>query len=116
MGLIRQWGNVNRYAASKDSAAYQLEVNAVYQRRLSDSQGGLVSMVVDDNTILASVDLGYKVQVKRGSAEVLHFAQGCNGLQPAGGRGSGASYEDHAGGDHQQRQLGCGEPLHSHSV
>lgn len=37
MGLIRQWGNVNRYAASKDSAAYQLEVNAVYQRRLSDS-------------------------------------------------------------------------------
>lgn len=44
-------------------------------------------MVVDDNTILASVDLGYKVQVKRGGAEVLHFAQGCNGLQPAGAVG-----------------------------
>lgn len=73
-------------------------------------------MVVDDNTILASVDLGYKVQVKRGGAEVLHFAQGCNGLQPAGAVGQVRHMKTMRGGDHQQRQLRCGEPLHSHSV
>ncbi|MFP3681563.1 hypothetical protein SB725_31260, partial [Pseudomonas sp. SIMBA_041] len=55
MELIRQLGNANRYATTKDSADYLLDVDAVYKRRLSDSQGGLVSMVVDDNTILASV-------------------------------------------------------------
>ncbi|BAQ73274.1 lipoprotein [Pseudomonas sp. Os17] len=87
MELIRQLGNANRYAASKDSADYLLDVDAVYKRRLSDSKGGLVSMVVDDNTILASVDFGYKVQVKRDGAEVLHFAQERNGLQPAGAMG-----------------------------
>ncbi|MGC5700181.1 hypothetical protein J4P02_08235 [Pseudomonas sp. NFXW11] len=87
MELIRQLGSANRYAASKESADYLLEVDAVYKRRLSDSQGGLVSLIVDDNTILASVDFGYKVQVKREGTEVLHFAQQRDGLQPAGAMG-----------------------------
>ncbi|MBC2655477.1 hypothetical protein H7A76_08505 [Pseudomonas sp. MSSRFD41] len=85
--LIQQLGNANRYAATKESADYLLDVEAVYKRRLSDSQGGLVSKIVDDNTILASVDFAYKVQVKRAGAEVLHFAQQRDGLQPAGAMG-----------------------------
>ncbi|MBP5127186.1 hypothetical protein HUS96_34775, partial [Pseudomonas protegens] len=36
MELIRQLGNANRYAATKDSADYLLDVDAVYKRRLSD--------------------------------------------------------------------------------
>jgi len=43
-----------------------------------------VSVIVDDNTILASVDFSYQVKVKKAGAEVLHFSNEREGLQPAG--------------------------------
>ena len=33
-----------------------------------------MSVILDDNTILASVDFSYQVKVKKAGAEVLHFS------------------------------------------
>ncbi|POA31409.1 MULTISPECIES: hypothetical protein [unclassified Pseudomonas] len=85
--LINQLSSANRYATSKESADYLLDVNTVYKRRIGNSNGGLVSVIVDDNTILASVDFSYQVKVKKAGTEVLHFSHEREGLQPAGAFG-----------------------------
>lgn len=85
--LINQLSSANRYATSKESADYLLDVNTVYKRGIGNSNGGLVSVIVDDNTILASVDFSYQVKVKKAGAEVLHFSNEREGLQPAGAFG-----------------------------
>jgi hypothetical protein len=77
----------NRYASSKESADYLLDINAVYARRIQDTQGGLMNSIVADGTYLASVDFSYQVEVKKAGAEVLHFAQAREGLMPAGAIG-----------------------------
>jgi len=77
----------DRYAASKESADYLLDVNAVYKRRIQDTQGGFMSKIVADGTYLASVDFSYQVKVKKAGAEVLHFAQAREGLMPGGAVG-----------------------------
>ncbi|ROO42627.1 hypothetical protein [Pseudomonas sp. 7SR1] len=77
----------NRYADSKETADYLLDVNAVYTRRIQDTQGGFMSKIVADGTYLASVDFSYQVKVKKAGAEVLHFAQAREGLMPAGAMG-----------------------------
>ncbi|WP_458128961.1 hypothetical protein [Pseudomonas sp. Z2-11] len=51
----------NRYASSKESADYLLDINAVYARRVQDTQGGLMNSIVADGTYLASVDFSYQV-------------------------------------------------------
>ncbi|MCP1453529.1 MULTISPECIES: hypothetical protein [Pseudomonas] len=77
----------NRYASSKETADYLLDVNAVYARRIQDTQGGLMNKIVADGTYLASVDFNYQVKVKKAGAEVLHFAQARQGLMPGGAIG-----------------------------
>jgi len=77
----------NRYAASKETADYLLDVNAVYARRIQDTQGGFMNKIVADGTYLASVDFSYQVKVKKAGAEVLHFAQAREGLVPSGAVG-----------------------------
>ncbi|MEE4919215.1 hypothetical protein V2K23_07350 [Pseudomonas alliivorans] len=59
----------------------------MYKRRLSNSKGGLISHIVDDTIILASVDLSYEVSVSRSAGEVLHFGQAKTELQPGGAIG-----------------------------
>jgi len=77
----------NRYASSKESADYLLDINAVYARRIQDTHGGLMNKIVADGTYLASVDFNYQVKVKKAGAEVLHFAQAREGLMPSGAIG-----------------------------
>ncbi|WP_417695472.1 hypothetical protein [Pseudomonas sp.] len=77
----------NRYASSKETADYLLDVNSVYARRIQDTQGGFMSKIVADGTFLASVDFSYQVKVKKAGAEVLHFAQARQGLMPGGAIG-----------------------------
>ena len=60
--LVDRLLKAKRYATSKESADYLLEV--------------------DDGTILQSIDFGYKVKVKKAGTEVLHFAQDRSGLVP----------------------------------
>jgi hypothetical protein len=85
--LISRLLKAKRYATSKESADYLLDVNVVYTRRIQDTHGGFMSTIVDDNTILASVNFNYQVKVKKAGAEVLHFAQDREGLMPAGALG-----------------------------
>lgn len=85
--LIDRLLKAKRYAPSKDKADYLLDVNVVYTRHIQDTQGGLMTALVDDNTILASVNFNYEVKVKKAGAEVLHFAQNRDGLMPAGAVG-----------------------------
>ncbi|MEE4669775.1 hypothetical protein V2L05_11140 [Pseudomonas alliivorans] len=59
----------------------------MYKRRLSNSKGGLISHIVDDTIILASVDFSYEVSVSRSAGEVLHFGQAKTELQPGGAIG-----------------------------
>ncbi|WP_440088850.1 hypothetical protein [Pseudomonas fragariae (ex Marin et al. 2024)] len=59
----------------------------MYKRRLSNSKGGLISHIVDDTIILASVDFSYEVSVSRSAGEVLHFGQAKIELQPGGAIG-----------------------------
>jgi len=91
--LADKLSTMGRYAATRESADYVLEVSTVYARRISDSKGGLVSLIVDDNTILASVDFSYRVKVKKGDAQVLSFAQARDGLMPAGMKGNLHNYK-----------------------
>ncbi|WP_260957083.1 hypothetical protein [Pseudomonas citri] len=85
--LIGRLSEDNRYASSKETADYLLDVNSVYTRRIQDTHGGLMSKIVADGTLLASVDYSYQVKVKKGGAEVLHFAQAREGLRPGGAVG-----------------------------
>ncbi|KAB0546671.1 hypothetical protein F7R03_29915, partial [Pseudomonas palleroniana] len=55
----------NRYASSKETADYLLDINAVYARRIQDTQGGFMNKIVADGTYLASVDFNYQVKVKK---------------------------------------------------
>ncbi len=80
--LVDRLLKAKRYASSKQTADYLLDVDIVYVRHILDSKGGITSLVVDDNTILQSIDFGYKVKVKKADAEVLHFAQDRDGLVP----------------------------------
>lgn len=85
--LINGLKKAKRYAASKDDADYLLDVSTVYTRRINDSQGGLISSIVDDSTVLLSVDFSYQVSVKKSGSEVLHFGKHLERLQPGGIRG-----------------------------
>ncbi|MBT2294928.1 hypothetical protein [Pseudomonas fluorescens] len=85
--LISRLLEDNRYASSKETADYLLDVNSVYARRIQDTQGGFMSKIVADGTLLASVDFSYQVKVKKAGAEVLHFAQAREGLMPGGAVG-----------------------------
>ena len=80
--LVDRLLKAKRYATSKESADYLLDVDIVYVRHIIDTNGGITSLVVDDNTILQSIDFGYKVKVKKAGTEVLHFAQDRSGLVP----------------------------------
>ncbi|WHS60522.1 hypothetical protein [Pseudomonas sp. G2-4] len=85
--LVGRLLDAGRYANSKETADYLLDVNTVYARRIQDTQGGFMSHLVADNTLLASVDFSYQVKVKKAGAEVLHFAQARKGLMPGGAIG-----------------------------
>lgn len=85
--LVGRLLDAGRYASSKETADYLLDVETVYARRIQDTQGGSMSHLVADNTLLASVDFSYRVQVKKAGAEVLHFAQARQGLMPGGAIG-----------------------------
>ncbi|MBT2342068.1 MULTISPECIES: hypothetical protein [Pseudomonas] len=85
--LVGRLLDANRYAASKATADYLLDVNAVYARRIQDTQGGFMNSIVADGTYLASVDFSYQVTVKKADTEVLHFAQAREGLMPGGAIG-----------------------------
>ncbi|CRM62411.1 hypothetical protein [Pseudomonas sp. 58 R 12] len=80
--LVNRLLNAKRYATSKETADYLLDVDIVYVRHIIDTNGGLSNLVVDDGTILQSIDFGYKVKVKKGSAQVLRFAHDRPGLVP----------------------------------
>ncbi|SDV07903.1 hypothetical protein [Pseudomonas mucidolens] len=80
--LVERLLKAKRYATSKASADYLLDVDIVYTRHIADSKGGLSTLIVDDNTILSSIDFSYQVKVKQAGAEVLHFAQAREGLVP----------------------------------
>ncbi|MBC3955077.1 hypothetical protein [Pseudomonas triticifolii] len=85
--LIERLQQANRYASTKESADYLLDVDSVYRRRLGDSKGGLMSHIVDDNKVMASVDFGYQVSVEQSGRQVLHFGQERTRLQPGGAIG-----------------------------
>ena len=95
--LVDRLLKAKRYATSKDKADYLLDMNIVYTRHISDSKGGLVTLIVDDNTILASVDFSYQVKVKKGGAEVLHFAKTRNNLVPGGVMGEAQQWKTMGG-------------------
>lgn len=82
--LVDRLLKAKRYATSKATADYVLDVDVIYTRRIQDTQGGLVSSLIEDNKYLVGVDFNYKVKVRKGDAEVLHFAQAREGLMPAG--------------------------------
>lgn len=85
--LVDRLLKAKRYATSKASADYLLDMDVIYARRIQDTQGGLVSPLIEDNKYLVAVDFNYKVTVRKGNAEVLHFAQAREGLMPAGAIG-----------------------------
>ncbi|WP_025855470.1 hypothetical protein [Pseudomonas sp. CHM02] len=85
--LIDRLLKAKRYATSKVSADYILDMDVIYARRIQDTQGGLVSPLIEDNKYLVGVDFNYKVTVRKGDTEVLHFAQAREGLMPAGAVG-----------------------------
>lgn len=85
--LIDRLLKAKRYATSKASADYILDMDVIYARRIQDTQGGLVSPLIEDNKYLVGVDFNYKVTVRKGDTEVLHFAQAREGLMPAGAVG-----------------------------
>lgn len=95
--LVDRLLKAKRYATSKASADYLLDVSVVYTRRIQDTQGGVMSSIVQDNTILASVDFNYQVKVKKADAEVLHFAQAREGLMPRGYQGDWQNLKTMAG-------------------
>ena len=95
--LVDRLLSAKRYAPSKDKADYLLDVSIVYTRHIPDSKGGLSTLIVDDNTILASVDFSYQVKVKKADAEVLHFSQARQGLMPAGYKGDWQNMKTMAG-------------------
>lgn len=82
--LVLRLLDANRYASSRETADYLLDVNTVYARRIQDTQGGFMNKIVADGTYLASVDFSYQVKVKKADAEVLHFAQAREGLMLRG--------------------------------
>lgn len=85
--LVNRLLKAKRYATSKAAADYLLDVKVVYKRLIQDTQGALVSTIIEDNKYLVSVDFNYEVKVKKGDAEVLHFAQTREGLMPSMGPG-----------------------------
>lgn len=95
--LINRLLQAKRYATSKDKADYLLDVDVIYTRRIQDTQGGFMTAIVDDNTILASVDFNYSVKIKKADAEILHFSQARQGLMPAGYRGDWQNMKTMAG-------------------
>lgn len=95
--LVDRLLKAKRYAASKDKADYLLDVNVIYTRRIQDTQGGFMTAIVDDKTILASVDFNYQVKVKKAGAEVLHFSQARQGLMPGGYKGDWQNMKTMAG-------------------
>jgi hypothetical protein len=95
--LVDRLLKAKRYATSKASADYLLDVNVIYTRRIQNSEGGFLNPAVDENTILASVDFNYQVKVKKADAEVLHFSQVREGLMPAGYRGNWQNMKTVAG-------------------
>lgn len=95
--LIDRLLKAKRYASSKDKADYLLDVNVIYTRRIQDTQGGFMTAIVDDKTILASVDFNYQVKVKKAGAEVLHFSQARQGLMPGGYKGDWQNMKTMAG-------------------
>ncbi|MCS3415944.1 hypothetical protein HX875_05720 [Pseudomonas yamanorum] len=95
--LVNRLLKAKRYATSKETADYLLDVNLVYTRHIQDSKGGLATVLVDDNTILLSVDFSYQVKVKKGGAEVLHFAKDRSGLVPGGVLGQWQQYKTMGG-------------------
>ncbi|KTC54490.1 hypothetical protein AO262_26630 [Pseudomonas fluorescens ABAC62] len=95
--LVDRLLKAKRYATSKASADYLLDVNVVYTRRIQKSQNGPLTPTVDENSILASVDFNYQVKVKKADAEVLHFSQARQGLMPAGYRGNWENMKTMAG-------------------
>ncbi|NMZ08316.1 hypothetical protein HBO07_20500 [Pseudomonas proteolytica] len=95
--LVDRLLKAKRYAASKEKADYLLEVSVIYTRRIQDTKGGFMTAIVDDNTILASVDFSYQVKVKKTDAEVLHFSQARQGLMPAGYKGDWQNMKTMAG-------------------
>ncbi|AHG43501.1 hypothetical protein N018_05250 [Pseudomonas syringae CC1557] len=46
--LINQLKQAHRYAASKESANYLLDITGLYKRRIGDSKGGLITLIADD--------------------------------------------------------------------
>ncbi|QOQ74317.1 hypothetical protein IMF22_22950 [Pseudomonas poae] len=95
--LINRLLQAKRYATSKDKADYLLDVDVIYTRRIQDTQGGFMTAIVDDNTILASVDFNYSVKIKKADAEILHFSQARQGLMPGGYRGDWQNMKTVAG-------------------
>ena len=95
--LVDRLLKAKRYAASKEKADYLLEVSVIYTRRIQDTKGGFMTAIVDDNTILASVDFSYQVKVKKGAGEVLHFAKTRNNLVPAGVMGEAQKWRTMGG-------------------
>ena len=91
--LVNRLLNAKRYATSKESADYLLDVKVVYARHFQDSKGGIATVLVDDNTVLTSVDFNYLVKVKKAGAEVLHFAKDRDDLVPAGLFGQWQQYK-----------------------
>ena len=95
--LVDRLLKAKRYASSKDKADYLLDVNVIYTRRIQDTQGGFMTAIVDDKTILASVDFNYQVKVKKAGAEVLHFSRVRQGLMPGGYKGDWQNMKTMAG-------------------
>lgn len=95
--LVDRLLSAKRYATSKEKADYLLDISIVYTRHIPDSKGGLSTLIVDDNTILAAVDFSYRVKVKKGAGEVLHFAKTRNNLVPAGVMGEAQKWKTMGG-------------------
>lgn len=81
--LVNRLLKAKRYATSKATADYWLDVDIVYVRHIIDTDGGLSNLLIDDGTILQSIDFGYKVKVKKADAQVLRFAHNRPGLEPS---------------------------------
>lgn len=95
--LINQLKQAHRYATTKESADYLLDITGLYKRRIGDSKGGFISFIVDDNTVMGSVDFSYQVSVKKAEKELLHFGQYRDSLQPAGVMGNWENMRTMAG-------------------
>lgn len=95
--LIDRLLKAKRYATSKESADYLLDVDVIYTRRIQDTHGGFMTAIVDDHTLLASVDFNYSVKIKKAGAEILHFSQARQGLMPKGYKGDWQNLKTMAG-------------------